>query len=219
VLEKRIPTRAGLGGGSSDAAAAWLGTLELALQLGLELDRNPRDSTLRAELGELGSDCAFFLTPTGYARCEGRGERVTSLELGPLRSERFAVVTPALVCPTGAVYAALELAGRRSRGDALWWNDLEPAALRAVPELADFRRKLEGTWLLAGSGASFFRRETSTPPSAFPEMIGNLAHVLSALRYRGAHRPRGSGAVLVSACVPQRGGRVPLLLEAAEEVV
>jgi 4-diphosphocytidyl-2-C-methyl-D-erythritol kinase len=69
-LEKHVPSRAGLGGGSSDAAAAFVG---LELLYGADVG----EATRTHELAELGSDCAFFAVAreSGLARCTGRGER------------------------------------------------------------------------------------------------------------------------------------------------
>ena len=68
-LEKFIPVAAGLGGGSSDAAAALDGALEA---WGAELDPERRASTALA----IGSDVPFFLAGSA-ALVEGRGERLT----------------------------------------------------------------------------------------------------------------------------------------------
>ncbi|HLX57887.1 MAG TPA: 4-(cytidine 5'-diphospho)-2-C-methyl-D-erythritol kinase, partial [Ktedonobacteraceae bacterium] len=73
-LRKRIPVAAGLGGGSSDAAAVLL-ALRQWWRLPLSLPE------LQAMAATLGSDVPFFLTG-GLAFCVGRGERVTPL--GPL---------------------------------------------------------------------------------------------------------------------------------------
>jgi 4-diphosphocytidyl-2-C-methyl-D-erythritol kinase len=70
-LRKMVPVAAGLGGGSSDAAAALRGLNEL-----WELGRS--DDELLALAATLGSDVPFFLTG-GTALAEGRGERVTAL--------------------------------------------------------------------------------------------------------------------------------------------
>lgn len=70
-LRKRIPVAAGLGGGSSDAAAALRGLRRL---WGLDLDAD----ALRELAAQLGSDVPFFVTG-GAALAEGRGERIMPL--------------------------------------------------------------------------------------------------------------------------------------------
>lgn len=70
-LRKRIPVAAGLGGGSSDAAATLRGLRRL---WGLDLDAD----ALRELAAQLGSDVPFFVTG-GAALAEGRGERLTPL--------------------------------------------------------------------------------------------------------------------------------------------
>ena len=75
-IEKRIPVSAGLGGGSSDAAAALVG-LNSLWDLGLSFDR------LRGLAAELGSDVPF-LVEGGTAIALGRGERVRPLPTAPL---------------------------------------------------------------------------------------------------------------------------------------
>ncbi|MCE9593396.1 MAG: 4-(cytidine 5'-diphospho)-2-C-methyl-D-erythritol kinase [Planctomycetes bacterium] len=177
ALEKRIPSQAGLGGGSSDAAAAWLATASL---LGLD----PTSSAARRTLAELGSDCAFFLEAreTGFARCRGRGERVATLPR-PRREWWAVVATPAQGASTAAVYGALARSGSHAppqpelRLDALdraeadarasLFNRLEGAALGAVAELRTWRELLDELGLahfrLAGSGASFFGLYDSHP--------------------------------------------------------
>lgn len=175
-LHKRVPSRAGLGGGSSDAAAAACAAL-IATGRGLE---DPRVSAL---LAELGSDCTFFhaARDSGHARGLGRGERIVPAPT-PKPPWVAAVITPSIGASTAAVYASLAqsnlgpAAPRRERGARAWdaWlaardlsearaalcNDLEAAALRAVPELARWREMLDRRGAaharLAGSGSSFF---------------------------------------------------------------
>ena len=99
-LTKNVPAGAGLGGGSSDAAAALLGLERLA---GRELGPVVRASIL----ADLGSDTVFFDAAgrTGAGLCTGRGERVRS---APSPSGWWAaLLTPAVVVPTGPVFAAL----------------------------------------------------------------------------------------------------------------
>jgi 4-diphosphocytidyl-2-C-methyl-D-erythritol kinase len=81
TLTKRIPVAAGLGGGSSDAAAALLGLRRL-----WRVDRDK--SAVYRIAAELGSDVPFFLRG-GTALGSGRGD---ALELLPMPVERFAVV-------------------------------------------------------------------------------------------------------------------------------
>jgi 4-diphosphocytidyl-2-C-methyl-D-erythritol kinase len=161
-LEKRIPVAAGLGGGSSDAAAAIDGALEA---WGAEL--SPGDRVRVA--ASVGSDVPFFVVGE-VALVEGRGERVRPLKgiRGP--APGVLLVTPLLPVSTAdvfAVYAAgvhpeapgaarlasEHLAGELDRGLAASAlldragilasaNDLVPATARVVPALVPFRRAL-----------------------------------------------------------------------------
>ena len=99
-VEKRIPAAAGLGGGSSDAAAVLRG-LDRLWGLGWPPDR------LAEAAAAVGSDVPFFLHG-GTARCRGRGERVTPLrDLRPLRL--LVLLPPAPPAPgkTARRFAAL----------------------------------------------------------------------------------------------------------------
>ena len=136
-LTKRIPSQAGLGGGSSDAGAVlrWAGFTDLEAAAGL------------------GADVAFC-TVGGRALVEGIGERVQPLPFVPMT---FTLLTPPVACPTAPIYRAWDDMGG-PKGEA--GNDLEPAALRVVPELARWRDELaESTGVrprLAGSGSTWF---------------------------------------------------------------
>ena len=159
-LDKRIPVAAGLGGGSSDAAATIDGALEA---WGAELDAETR---LRVAIG-LGSDVPFFLVG-GLALVEGRGERVARLD-GLHGTPGILLVTPAVAVPTAAVFAAfdavrghgdgatrltsthlaeelrakLSVADLVARAGAMTVaNDLLPAVAAVVPELVPMRRGL-----------------------------------------------------------------------------
>jgi 4-diphosphocytidyl-2-C-methyl-D-erythritol kinase len=99
-LRKRIPVAAGLGGGSSDAAAVLL-ALRHWWRLPLSL------SELQALAATLGSDVPFFLTG-GLALCEGRGERVTPLAASWPPSMRWSLLLkPAISISTARVFQAL----------------------------------------------------------------------------------------------------------------
>ena len=100
-LVKRIPSAAGLGGGSSDAAAALLAA-STAWNLNWSLAR------LSLLAARLGSDVPFFLPDRqgrlAAAVCRGRGEQIEPIaNLGPLH---FVVVRPPVGLSTQAVYAA-----------------------------------------------------------------------------------------------------------------
>lgn len=111
-LEKHIPVAAGLGGGSSDGAAAFDGALEAwAAQDHLDADRR------RVAAATIGSDVPFFLAG-GPALVEGRGERVMPLSgiKGGINGEPgILLVTPRVAIRTPDVFAVF--AATRGKGD------------------------------------------------------------------------------------------------------
>ncbi len=95
TLEKRIPHGAGLGGGSSDAAAVMVALDRLwGLQLGTD--------RLRELVARIGSDCAFFVEG-GTALCTGRGEIVR--QMPDFAGVDVVILYPNVVLPTKDVYA------------------------------------------------------------------------------------------------------------------
>jgi 4-diphosphocytidyl-2-C-methyl-D-erythritol kinase len=118
-LLKCIPSQAGLGGGSSDAAAILLAALSGAF--GPAADRD-----WLALARDLGSDVPFFLAETG-ALVEGTGERVTAV--GALPPWHVVIVKPPIVVSTAAAYAALDAHPRPSRPRA---TSLSLRALEAL---------------------------------------------------------------------------------------
>jgi len=168
-LHKRIPMAAGLGGGSSDAAAVLL-----ALQHWWQLQSSPTD--LLDIASSLGSDVPFFLTG-GLALCEGRGERVTALSSHWPRTMRWLLLLkPAISVSTAAVFRNLPASdytdGMHSRAvcTALHaghtpaledlHNCLERSVLETYPEVALSREDL------LQAGASFVRL-SGTGPTLF----------------------------------------------------
>lgn len=139
-LEKRIPTGAGLGGGSADAAAVlrWAGC---------------EDPDVAARLG---ADVPFCLIG-GRARVGGVGEVVEPLPFAEVEGRAYTLLTPPLHVSTVEVYRAWDRL-RGPAGDN--GNDLEPAALSVEPELALWRDRLGEasgeTPRLAGSGGTWF---------------------------------------------------------------
>lgn len=122
-VDKRIPHGAGLGGGSSDAAAVLLGINEL---LGLELEENE----LMAIGLSLGSDIPFFIRG-GPAVCRGRGE-ILEREEG-LGKGWILVVKPDVTVSTGWAYQNLKIGLTRGGGKATLRQLIE--GLKRFPEV------------------------------------------------------------------------------------
>jgi 4-diphosphocytidyl-2-C-methyl-D-erythritol kinase len=150
TLEKRIPVAAGLGGGSSDAAAAW--------RLGRRSEGAPGDpdpATLEA-LARIGADVPFFAAQLPAARVTGIGERVTPTT--PAAAAEVVLVHPQFGLSTAAVYAELrpdEWSGTAQPGR----NDLLAAAVRLEPAIEDVMRLVVaagGVPQLSGSGPTVF---------------------------------------------------------------
>jgi len=137
-LVKRIPVGAGLGGGSSDAAAALRALSRLH---GLEaMDLEPVAAAVGAD--------AVFLLRGGAAEARGRGER---LRLAPAATGWFAVAWPGFEVCTRDVYARWDEVG----GDGL--NHLTRPALAIEPRLEEFAWRLGEGWRMTGSGSAFFQ--------------------------------------------------------------
>jgi 4-diphosphocytidyl-2-C-methyl-D-erythritol kinase len=168
TLDKRIAVRGGLGGGSSDAAAALLAVNRVAG------NAVPRHELLQFA-GRLGSDVPFFLAGSPLALGWSRGERL--LALPPLPVAPVLLVTPAVGIGTAEAYgwvdAARQTAGRRGAValdlDALsrWGdigrmagNDFESAVFARVPEVrAAFEALVQTRPLvcrMSGSGSTLF---------------------------------------------------------------
>ena len=96
ALEKRIPMGAGLGGGSSDAAAV-LRVLNRMWEAGLS------ERELRDVGATLGSDVPFFVRKTGTAIATGRGEKLRYVRWSA--DVVYVLVCPGFEVPTGWAYA------------------------------------------------------------------------------------------------------------------
>ena len=148
-IEKNIPIGAGLGGGSSDAAAVLTSVNALvAPRLG--------DGVLMEIAETMGSDVPLFLTG-GCMRLAGRGRPEQRL---PVRSESFVLLVPDIFCATRDVYGAWRSDDKSVGESELGRNDLYPAAVRVRPELAGHRamiREIGGLYSgMTGSGSAFF---------------------------------------------------------------
>ena len=164
-LVKRIPLQAGLGGGSSDAAAA-LAAANIGWRIGYTREQ------LAALAAELGSDIAFFLYG-GPAICRGRGEQVEPL--GGLGALSIVIAQPPMGLSTAEVYgrcrpavkprSATALCAALRRGSiravaALMHNGLQSAAAELTPWVdrlaAEFARVECPAHQLTGSGSCYF---------------------------------------------------------------
>jgi 4-diphosphocytidyl-2-C-methyl-D-erythritol kinase len=170
-LDKRIPSQAGLGGGSSNAAT----TLWACNQLSGGI------ATIKELMewgAEVGSDVPFFFS-LGTAHCTGRGEHVTVLDSLP--PTKLWIVKPEFGLSTPEVYHRFRIqAHNQEREDTIlktisYFNDLETSAFEIRPELQILKQNLLSsgftTVLMSGSGSSLFcLGEGKIPPSlkAFP---------------------------------------------------
>lgn len=177
-LTKRIPAGAGLGGGSSDAAAVFKCLAALT-------DFDDADA-LHRMAAELGSDVPFFLSASGTVWGRGRGEELR--EVDPLPAGALVLALPPVHVDTGGAYGALAehrasgAAERLAPGSADQWvscfsatsgegvtwdavasaavNDFEPVVADAHPEidasLSGLRSRGARLVMLSGSGGASF---------------------------------------------------------------
>jgi 4-diphosphocytidyl-2-C-methyl-D-erythritol kinase len=191
-LEKRIPAGSGLGGGSSDAAAALAGLQRL---WGAPLDA----ACLRAVGAAVGSDVPFFLLG-GTGLATGRGERVEALD--DISPAAILVAVPGVEVSTAEVYRrwsrtaaagdAAEETGTgllppasRRRDAAAWMrgNDLEPVACEVEPAVNRLLLALRSAWgtrgaggpQVSGSGGAVF--SAGEPPDVESALAGMDARV------------------------------------------
>ena len=160
-LEKRIPSQAGMGGGSSDAASCLLALQRL---WGLRLP----PAKLMALALSLGADVPFFLCGS-HAWVEGIGELITPVTLP---AARFLVVKPAAGLSTQAIFSSPELkrdtktatiqgfaANDNGRVYGFGHNDLQPVAEKLCPPMVQSLNWLAAQGLqgrMTGSGSAVF---------------------------------------------------------------
>jgi 4-diphosphocytidyl-2-C-methyl-D-erythritol kinase len=172
-LKKKIPLAAGLGGGSSDAAATLLGLDGL-------FKTRAGETRLKALATQLGSDVPFFLTG-GTALGMGRGEKITPW--APVSEISLVLIKPTEGLSTPAVYqsgkavitdgekahdfqAILRGGNLREIGLSLF-NGLESAAFFLMPEVEAIKKQLLQAGALgaivSGSGPTVFGLAESPP--------------------------------------------------------
>ncbi len=159
VLEKRLPLAAGLGGGSSDAAAALRALAQLY----------PASLDLKALALRLGADVPFFLGPP-LAEGRGVGERLRPL--GPMEAH-LVLLNPGIPVAAAEAYRQLRreewggeldiaaiLQAVQAGEEPPYWNSLEKPVFRLEPSLEELKGRLRQAGLrgvlLSGSGSSFF---------------------------------------------------------------
>jgi 4-diphosphocytidyl-2-C-methyl-D-erythritol kinase len=175
TLWKKIPVAAGMGGGSSDAAATLAGLNRLF--------GRPYSLERLMEIGSsVGADVPFFLLEVSSAFGEGIGDRLKAIRL-PLMW--FVLVHPPLEVSTAWVYRNFDLSLTKIAGkikkknsdrgsfslDDLFFNDLQKVTFTAHPELRTIRETLVSLGalkaLMSGSGPTVF--------GVFPDMRAALA--------------------------------------------
>jgi 4-diphosphocytidyl-2-C-methyl-D-erythritol kinase len=192
-LQKKIPVRAGLGGGSSDAAAALLGVNQLAG------NPVPRHELLQFA-ARLGSDVPFFLSGASLALAWGHGERMISLPPLPTHPALLVIASEGVATPEayrwldeghapgprrGAV--AYEPESFRSWGSIgrLSGNDFESAVFGRRPDLRAAFERLAGTHPLicrmTGSGSALFAvyRSAAEREDAAMSLGRKFGHVIA----------------------------------------
>ena len=193
TLRKRIPPRAGLGGGSADAAATLYGLNEL---FGLGLDAGD----LRGVGAKIGADVPFACTG-GTALAEGVGDILSPLPAPPVH--RLLVAKPERSADTGEIYhayderpregtpcvgpvvAALRSGGLSTLARAVG-NDLEPITARFVPEVEAYKRELRQTGALGAAMSG----------------TGTAVYGIFASEEDAEAAKRGLGAAFVVVCEP-----------------
>jgi 4-diphosphocytidyl-2-C-methyl-D-erythritol kinase len=167
-IKKNIPVSAGMGGGSSDAAATLRGLNQL-------WDLNLSDKALMRLGARLGADVPFFLLPDAAAWGTGRGDRLAAVDIR--RRFWLVVVKPPLAVSTREAYQALSdsLTKRKNNAKLLiyalnnssleeigenLYNRLESVVFERYNSLARLKKKLSALGvravLMSGSGSVVF---------------------------------------------------------------
>uniref|UniRef100_A0A0E0JPW6 4-(cytidine 5'-diphospho)-2-C-methyl-D-erythritol kinase n=1 Tax=Oryza punctata TaxID=4537 RepID=A0A0E0JPW6_ORYPU len=177
-LDKKVPTGAGLGGGSSNAATALWAANQFSGCIASEKE-------LQEWSGEIGSDIPFFFSQ-GAAYCTGRGEIVEDIR-NPLPANLpMVLVKPPEACSTAEVYKRLRLE-HTSQTDPLVLlkeitengisqdvcvNDLEPPAFEVLPSLKRLKKRIiaanRGDYdavFMSGSGSTIVGIGSPDPPA------------------------------------------------------
>nr|GMD71411.1 4-diphosphocytidyl-2-C-methyl-D-erythritol kinase, chloroplastic/chromoplastic [Ipomoea batatas] len=176
-LDKKVPTGAGLGGGSSNAATALWAANQFSDGLATEKD-------LQEWSSEIGSDVPFFFSH-GAAYCTGRGEVVQDISFPMPLDIPMVLIKPPEACSTAEVYKRLQL-DKSSKVDPsilldkilkngvsqdVCVNDLEPPAFEVLPSLRRLKQRIaaasRGQYdaiFMSGSGSTIVGIGSPDPP-------------------------------------------------------
>ncbi|KAJ7532757.1 hypothetical protein O6H91_13G018600 [Diphasiastrum complanatum] len=176
-LDKRVPTGAGLGGGSGNAATA----LWAANQLNGVL---VSEKELQEWSGEIGSDIPFFFSH-GAAYCTGRGEIVQDIPVPVPLDTPMVLIKPKEACPTAEVYKHFRLNNtgsvdpekllseilKNGISQDVCINDLEAPAFEFLPSLKTLKQRVaaasRGRYqavFMSGSGSTIVGVGDHEPP-------------------------------------------------------
>lgn len=176
-LDKKVPTGAGLGGGSSNAATALWAANQFNGSLATEKE-------LQEWSSEIGSDVPFFFSQ-GVAYCTGRGEVVQNIPPPVPLDIPMVLIKPQEACSTAEVYKCLQL-DQTNNVDPLRLlerisvngisqdvciNDLEPPAFQILPSLKRLKQRVlaasRGQYdavFMSGSGSTIVGIGSPDPP-------------------------------------------------------
>lgn len=176
-LDKKVPTGAGLGGGSSNAATALWAANQFSGLVATEKE-------LQEWSGEIGSDIPFFFSH-GAAYCTGRGEVVEDIPPPIPLDIPMVLIKPPEACSTAEVYknlrldktskidplTLLEKISRNGISQDVCVNDLEPPAFEVLPSLKRLKQRIitagRGQYdavFMSGSGSTIVGVGSPDPP-------------------------------------------------------
>jgi 4-diphosphocytidyl-2-C-methyl-D-erythritol kinase len=183
TIDKKIPTGAGLGGGSADAGTALQAFNEL-FNLNLDLQQ------LRQAAANLGSDVPFFLCETEIAYAKGRGIELENYDLD-LSGYEIRIYPTDVHSSTHEAYAGLDLNALPERASlkellqepiSAWkdliFNDFEPSLFNKYPRIAETKQRVfdDGAVFasMTGSGSACFGIFKQEYTSVLPDLLGFL---------------------------------------------
>ncbi|XP_065878791.1 4-diphosphocytidyl-2-C-methyl-D-erythritol kinase, chloroplastic [Euphorbia lathyris] len=176
-LDKKVPTGAGLGGGSSNAATALWAANQFSGGLATEKD-------LLEWSSEIGSDISFFFSH-GAAYCTGRGEIVEDIPSPVPLDLPMVLIKPQEACPTAEVYKCfrldqtsnvdpltlLEKISKSGISQDVCINDLESPAFEVLPSLKRLKQRINAAGrgqydaiFMSGSGSTIVGIGSPDPP-------------------------------------------------------